>query len=435
MAITNCSIDNDAFAEREDLNSSCILSSIASWDKSSYHEEFSVQSAFRYLASFSGTTIKVPGTTLAVYLGDFFGLVELGVILGVGIAVLATCGCVCYYARKSKTLSQHSKYVLIWVMACGIVLLPLVVLCTIGPLETVVSNFTMSLFGVLGLFRLIELLYGTGPKGFDSSLGRFVAYVASPAELLFDDEGHIQEASRGLRKHSIVSLMGHTLLMLVVLSLGRSSEFKLLLPQSSEPYNMSYFGFPVALPTLYLQTLLLYGQLTSAMELFRFLWALCGVEVQSPMRQPLFLSTSVRDFWGRRWNLLIHRLMHRSFFQPLAAFIGPRVGAVAAFMVSGLFHEYMWLITNWHVAHYKPGGPLMFFAVQFVLLTAENYLKRTWIGKRMTVLPSMLLTVLTTAAILPFGPLFLHDLQGLRLGALKLYPSFLIEEVPLSVDM
>ena len=38
--------------------------------------------------------------------------------------------------------------------------------------------------------------------------------------------------------------------------------------------------------------------------------------VQVTMRAPLSQSTSIRDFWGRRWNLIIHGLMKRCFFMP-----------------------------------------------------------------------------------------------------------------------
>ena len=33
--------------------------------------------------------------------------------------------------------------------------------------------------------------------------------------------------------------------------------------------------------------------------------ALTGFRTMVIMRNPLFASTSVSDFWGRRWNLLI----------------------------------------------------------------------------------------------------------------------------------
>lgn len=35
--------------------------------------------------------------------------------------------------------------------------------------------------------------------------------------------------------------------------------------------------------------------------------------------------------------------------------VGPSAAAVAAFTVSGLFHEYMWLMLNWFDMKYMPG--------------------------------------------------------------------------------
>ena len=42
-----------------------------------------------------------------------------------------------------------------------------------------------------------------------------------------------------------------------------------------------------------------------------------GIASVDSMQTPLLLSTSLRDFWGRRWNLVVHRLMKRTFFVPL----------------------------------------------------------------------------------------------------------------------
>ena len=45
--------------------------------------------------------------------------------------------------------------------------------------------------------------------------------------------------------------------------------------------------------------------------------ALLGVKGGRAFRTPMFLSTSPKDFWGRRWNLIIHRTLKRLCFKPL----------------------------------------------------------------------------------------------------------------------
>ena len=58
---------------------------------------------------------------------------------------------------------------------------------------------------------------------------------------------------------------------------------------------------------------------------------------------PIFCSpwaaTSLRDFWGRRWNLLARDLLHDLVFRPLAP-RGVRCASAAAFAASALLHAY-----------------------------------------------------------------------------------------------
>lgn len=70
-------------------------------------------------------------------------------------------------------------------------------------------------------------------------------------------------------------------------------------------------------------------------------------------RLPLFLSESVGDFWGRRWNNLIHVALKQGVYKPVRSAMGGdrrTLASVAVFCVSGLYHEYVWV--------------LMFFATQ-----------------------------------------------------------------------
>lgn len=411
----------------EDSNATCFFPCNSSFEIGAPKEPRAL-SIFSYMYALSTSTIEVPGTGIAVYMGSTWAITEQTLVFCSGLALLAASAYLGYCVSTSLRLTPRTKQALLWSEMVGLALMPFGVLSWFGPLSSRVANFTIALVAVLGCFRLFELLCKTGPKGCDSSCGRFVLYVMSPAEIVFDGEGRIQEAPRGLWKSCLKGLLAHVLVLVLVLCLGRPSGFKPFL-EGAQPLTMKLLGFPWALPAIHLQATFIYAMLTTTFNLFRLLLAVAGVETHNPMRQPLLLSTSIRDFWGRRWNLLIHRLMHRSFFAPLAAGpwnLGPRVGAAAAFAVSGLFHEYMWLVTNWHEALYTPGAPMKFFAVQAVLLTGESHLKRTSIGKALALFPSPVLTLLTTSAILPFGPLFLHDLSGMIDDSLRIYPHFLI---------
>jgi hypothetical protein len=58
---------------------------------------------------------------------------------------------------------------------------------------------------------------------------------------------------------------------------------------------------------------------------------------------PMFLSTSHSEFWGTRWNNLIHFDLKQGVYKPVRHTTGSKVlAAVCTFAVSGLQHEYVW---------------------------------------------------------------------------------------------
>ncbi|KAL9681790.1 hypothetical protein QQ045_013578 [Rhodiola kirilowii] len=111
-----------------------------------------------------------------------------------------------------------------------------------------------------------------------------------------------------------------------------------------------------------------------------------------------YLSTSLQDFWGRRWNLMVTTILRPSIYDPvrraLAAILGPRpasfAATVAAFAVSGLMHEIIWFYLTrvsptWEVTR--------FFVLHGVCTAAEAAAKRA-VGGRVRV-PAAVSTPLT----------------------------------------
>src|SRR5438067_1954605 len=50
-------------------------------------------------------------------------------------------------------------------------------------------------------------------------------------------------------------------------------------------------------------------------------------------------STSLGEFWGRRWNGPFNQLAFENLFRPIARSTGPILGTIVAFLASGLIHE------------------------------------------------------------------------------------------------
>ncbi|KAK3432177.1 hypothetical protein EUGRSUZ_E03928 [Eucalyptus grandis] len=74
--------------------------------------------------------------------------------------------------------------------------------------------------------------------------------------------------------------------------------------------------------------------------------ATLGFELEPQFDEP-YLSTSLQDFWGRRWNIMVTRILRPTVYEPLLAWasraVGRRYAALPAvlgtFAVSALMHE------------------------------------------------------------------------------------------------
>jgi hypothetical protein len=103
-------------------------------------------------------------------------------------------------------------------------------------------------------------------------------------------------------------------------------------------------------------------------------WRRAGVDASPIMHRPL-ATTSVSDFWARRWNTTYRDLVHRYIFQPLSRWLGAALAMVIGFALSGMAHELV--ITVPARAGY--GGPTAFFILQ----AAAILLERSAAGRRL----------------------------------------------------
>jgi len=67
-------------------------------------------------------------------------------------------------------------------------------------------------------------------------------------------------------------------------------------------------------------------------------WRAYGLDVRPIMDAPLN-STSLGEFWGRRWNGAFNQLVFENVFRPVARSTDPILGIIVAFLASGLIHE------------------------------------------------------------------------------------------------
>ena len=96
-------------------------------------------------------------------------------------------------------------------------------------------------------------------------------------------------------------------------------------------------------------------------------WRRAGVAVEPLMHAPI-LSTSVSDFWSRRWNLAFRDLAQVFFFRPFVASLGMGGAMMVVFTVSGLIHDLVISLPSGG-GH---GWPTLYFVMQGVAVLVEK---------------------------------------------------------------
>jgi hypothetical protein len=118
-------------------------------------------------------------------------------------------------------------------------------------------------------------------------------------------------------------------------------------------------------------------------SLLSWAWRRAGVAALPIMNVPL-ASTSLGEFWGKRWNRAFADIARRFIFRPLTKPLGTTLAGGAVFLVSGLVHESVISLPaggGW-------GGPTLYFVLQAVGIALEKSsagrtigLGRGWTGR------------------------------------------------------
>jgi alginate O-acetyltransferase complex protein AlgI len=120
-----------------------------------------------------------------------------------------------------------------------------------------------------------------------------------------------------------------------------------------------------------------------AFDILTATWRWFGVDCQRLFRAPL-KSTSLREFWGRRWNLAFSEMTAIAVYQPIVRVAGRRPALVASFLGSGLLHELAISVPvragfGLPLAYFTLHGALMIFEAR--LAKANRSIDRIpWVG-------------------------------------------------------
>ncbi|KAE9591510.1 putative long-chain-alcohol O-fatty-acyltransferase [Lupinus albus] len=143
---------------------------------------------------------------------------------------------------------------------------------------------------------------------------------------------------------------------------------------------------------------------------------LLGIELEPQFNKP-YLSTSLQDFWGRRWNLMVNKILHPTIYKPVmnvsTRVIGrkwaPLPTIISTFAVSGLMHELVYYYVKRENTRLKRENLLGILCVfsSFMgciwllrLLLKKNELKGKWKLSRWVSSPLTVVFVIYTTLLL-----------------------------------
>uniref|UniRef100_A0A0E0LLQ8 Wax synthase domain-containing protein n=1 Tax=Oryza punctata TaxID=4537 RepID=A0A0E0LLQ8_ORYPU len=220
---------------------------------------------------------------------------------------------------------------------------------------------TISAFSLVWLcvFKLLLLAAGHGPLHPSLPLVRFVACAALPVKVM-DDEKRRKPTSRRLAPEFVLSYA------------AKAAVFAALV--SARCYREGMPAYAVVAfdgAHVYLMLELFLATAAAAARV------VLGAELEPQFDRP-YLATSLADFWGRRWNLMVPAVLRPSVYRPVRARHGAAAGVAAAFLVSGIMHEVLFYYITLDPGC-TTGEVTAFFALHGACVVAERW---WWAARR-----------------------------------------------------
>ncbi|KAJ6310052.1 hypothetical protein OIU76_014899 [Salix suchowensis] len=325
---------------------------------------------------------------------------EIRNLIEVWLSVFAS---VCYCYAIGKVVPKGTRRL--------VFLLPIVCLFLYLPLHLFVLHFrgiTAFFIAWLANFKLLLFAFGKGPLSSDNrsiSLPHFVAVACLPIKIQHKVDSsprshihHAQKLQNG--KKSSPNYRVKTLLLAILVNVHNYSDY--IHPKVVSLLNVMY---------LYIQLEIILAIAAAVAKV------LLGLELEPQFDEP-YLSTSLQDFWGRRWNLMVSSILRLAVYEPTFNLASGLVGrkwarfpaVMGTFFVSGIMHELMFF----YLGRDKLTMEMTcFFLLHGLCLIAEGFLKKCFAGRWK--LPAVISGLLTTGFVLLTGYwLFLPFMHSCR---------------------
>ena len=197
------------------------------------------------------------------------------------------------------------------------------------------------------------------PKG-KLTLSRWLVYYWLTVSM---DPGIFNERKVGWPINWRLALngIGHILLGTLTLALLR-----MYAPEKMSGAALYLWSLPALIA---LSAILHFGMLPLSTVFLQWL----GFPARRAFKLP-FLSVSLSEFWGRRWNIPFSAMTAATAFKPWSRTVGVKWAGLLAFLLSGLLHE---IAISFSVQQ-GYGLPMLFFLIHGLLMAAE----KRWFGRK-----------------------------------------------------
>lgn len=238
----------------------------------------------------------------------------------------------------------------------------------------------------LATFKLLLFAFHEGPLSTPSlSLPRFLALACLPIKLQQEDAKSQENVNAAKGPKSLFNYAVKGVLFAALLKIYDYGDY------IHPTVMMVIFSFHIY---LCLEIIL---AIAAAMAR-----GFLGAELEPQFNEP-YLSTSLQDFWGRRWNLMVTRILRPTVYLPAldwsARIVGrkwaPLPAVVSTFAVSGFMHELIF----YYFGRVTPTWEITcFFLLHGSCLAAEIVVKKALNGRCR--LPTLVGTILTVGFVL-----------------------------------
>ncbi|CAN4126956.1 unnamed protein product [Withania somnifera] len=304
----------------------------------------------------------------------------------------------CYSHTIAKSFPRgKSRFLAIVPIVCLFFVLPLY-------LTSIHLGGTTTFFiAGLATFKLILFAFDKGPLSSTPplSLSTFISLACLPIEL----QKYSTSDNLETKKKTTNSTLNHVIKIALLAIFIRVYSYK----DSLHP-KLILFLYCVH---IYFMLEIILNMVSAVVK------GLSRVELMPPFDEP-YLTSSLQDFWGKRWNLMVSNILRLIVYNPIRSVVEDRIprkwapipAVLATFFASGLAHELIF----YYIGRLKPSGEvMMFFLIHGVALSLEIIIKKIFYGKfvvpRIISGPLTLAFIIFTSFWLFFPPLLRANLE------------------------